>query len=164
MQYPTTVRVVPANVRQHAALLDLQVLPAQRVWVGTIANALADLAHCPDSDSMIILRDDIPVGHYRIDPHARSVAGHDFTLPTLGLRAFFIDAQWQGQGLGSAALRAVFVDLAARYPTARQLALGVSADNAAALHLYSHAGFVDSGELYHGGRSGAQRLLLRPLP
>ena len=164
MDHPVTVRVVPTNPRQHAALLDLQVLPAQRAWVGTIANALADLAHCPDSDSMVILRDDAPVGHYRIDPHARSVAGHDFPLPTLGLRAFFIDAQWQGQGLGGAALRAMFVDLAARYCAARQLALGVSADNVAALHLYSRAGFADSGELYHGGRSGTQRLLLRPLP
>lgn len=155
---------MPANAGQRAALLDLQVLPAQRAWVGTIANALADLVQSPNSDSMAILRDDITVGHYRIDPHARSVAGHDFALPTLGLRAFFIDARVQGQGVGSAALQAMFIDLAARYPAARQLALGVSAENEVALHLYLGAGFVDGGELYHVARSGAQHLLLRGLP
>jgi RimJ/RimL family protein N-acetyltransferase len=113
---------------------------------------------------MAIWRDDILVGHYRIDPHGRSIAGHDFALPTLGLRAFFIDARWQGQGLGTAALRAMFPDLAARHPDARQLALSGSTGNHVALHLYLRAGLVDSGERYHGGRSGAQQLLLRPLP
>ncbi len=164
MQPPATVRVMPANAHLRAALLDLRVLPAQRAWVGTMTDALADLAHCPDSASMAILRDDTPVGHYRIDPHARSVAGHDFALPTLGLRAFFIDARWQGQGLGAAALHAMFIDLAERHPAARQLALSVNANNRTALRLYLRAGFVDSGELYHGGRSGAQHLLLRALP
>lgn len=159
-----TVRVMPQAVGPGAALRELRVLPAQRVWVGMIADALADLACCPDSDSMAIWRDDILVGHYRIDPHGRSIAGHDFTLPTLGLRAFFIDARWQGQGLGTAALRAMFPDLVARYPAARQLALSVSTGNQVALHLYLRAGFVDGGERYHGGRSGAQQLLLRPLP
>jgi GNAT superfamily N-acetyltransferase len=159
-----TVRVMPQAVGPGAALRELRVLPAQRVWVGMIADALADLACCPDSDSMAIWRDDILVGHYRIDPHGRSIAGHDFPLPTLGLRAFFIDARWQGQGLGTAALRAMFADLVARYPTARQLALSVSTGNQVALHLYLRAGFVDGGERYHGGRSGAQQLLLRPLP
>ena len=159
-----TVRVMPQAVGPGAALRELRVLPAQRVWVGMIADALADLACCPDSDSMAIWRDDILVGHYRIDPHGRSIAGHDFPLPTLGLRAFFIDARWQGQGLGTAALRAMFPDLVTRYPAARQLALSVSTGNQVAMHLYLRAGFVDGGERYHGGRSGAQQLLLRPLP
>jgi GNAT superfamily N-acetyltransferase len=159
-----TVRAVSPDTASCAALLQLRVLPAQRTWVGTIADALADIAACPASASMAILRNDIPVGHYRIDPHGRSIAGHDFALPTLGLRAFFIDAGWQGQGLGAAALRAMFPDLVARYPGARQLALSVGSDNHVAMHLYRRAGFVASGELYHGGRCGAQQLLLRPLP
>lgn len=164
MQQRTTVRVVPADSRLHPTLLDLTVAPAQRPWVGNIVDALADLAHCPHSDSMAILRNGTAVGHYRIDPHPRSVAGHDFALPTLGLRAFFIDARWQGQGLGSAALRALLADLATRYPDARQLALTVSCNNDAAQALYRRHGFVDSGELYHGGRSGPQQLLLHALP
>ena len=164
MQPEITFRVMPTDVGPCAALLSLRVLPVQRAWVGMIADALADLACCPDSDSVAILCDQIPIGHCRIDPHGRSVAGHDFVLPTLGLRGFFIDARWQGQGLGTAALRAMFVDLVARYSAARQLALNVNGDNHVAQRLYLGAGFVDSGELYYGGRSGAQQLLLRALP
>ncbi|MEO5810897.1 MAG: GNAT family N-acetyltransferase [Rhodanobacter sp.] len=159
-----TLRATPADADPCTTLLDLRVLPAQRAWVGMIADALADLARCPDSVSMTILRDDIVVGHYRIDPHPRSVAGHDFAVPTLGLRAFFIDARWQGQGLGRAALRAMLQDLPVRYPAARQLVLNVNTDNRVALRLYLGAGFADSGELYDGGHPGAQQLLLRPLP
>jgi RimJ/RimL family protein N-acetyltransferase len=113
---------------------------------------------------MAIMRGDTPVGFYRIDPHARSVAGRDFPLPALGLRAFFIDADWQGRGIGSRALAAVLADLVQRHPEARLLVLTASADNDAALRLYRHAGFIDHSELYHGGCSGSQRLLLRNLP
>ena len=48
--------------------------------------------------------------------------------------------------------------------SARLLVLTVNRNNHAALHLYRRAGFHDSGELYHGGRSGPQHLLLRALP
>lgn len=163
MQQPPAVHVTLVDSRHDAAMLALHVQPQQRAWVGLMRDVLADLARCPESESMAIWRDDTVVGHYRIDPHARSVAGYDFTIPTLGLRAFFIDARCQGQGIGKAALRAMLADLAARHPDARQLALGVSADNHVARHLYSCAGFVDRGELYHDGRGQAQYLLLREL-
>ncbi len=163
-QLPVTVRVMPAGAAPWAALLDLRVGSAQRAWMGKVADTLADLARCPGSDSMAILIGNTAVGHCRIDPHARSVAGHDFALPTLGLRAFFIDTRWQGQGVGTRALRALFTDVATRYPAARQVALSVDTDNHVALRLYLHAGFADSGELYHGSRSRMQQLLLRPLP
>lgn len=158
------IRVAPMDARLHPALLRLRVLPAQRDWVGAIADLLADVALCPASEPMAILRGDTPVGYYRVEPNARSVTGRDFELPSLGLRAFFIDAHWQGQGLGRQALAALLADLAARRPQARQLVLTVDRDNRAALQLYRHAGFNDSGELYHGGRSGPQHLLLRTLP
>lgn len=158
------IRVAPLDAQLRPALLRLHVLPAQRDWVGAIADLLADVALCPASEPMAILRGDTPVGYYRIEPNARSVAGRGFELPSLGLRAFFIDADWQGQGLGKRALDALFVDLATRRPQARQLVLAVSRHNHAALRLYRRAGFNDGGELYHGGRSGPQLLLLRPLP
>ncbi|GGY35516.1 hypothetical protein GCM10008098_30830 [Rhodanobacter panaciterrae] len=44
------------------------------------------------------------------------------------------------------------------------LVLTVNHNNHAALRLYLRAGFHDSGELYHGGRSGPQHLLLRAPP
>ena len=157
------IRVVPVDDALRPKLLGLHVLPAQREWVGAIADLLADVAVCPGSEAMAILHADRPVGCYRIEPTSRSVTGHDLELPSLGLRGFFIDAAWQGRGLGQLALQAMFIDLARRHPRARQLALMVDRNNHAALRLYLRAGFVDSGRLYHGGRAGPQLLLWRSL-
>lgn len=158
------MRVAPVDAQLRPALLRLRVQPEQRDYVGHIADLLADAACCPQSESMAILHDDTPVGYYRIEPSARCVAGHDFGAPALGLRGFFIDADWQGRGWGGVALTALLADLAARREWARLLVLGVARNNLAAMRLYRSAGFGDSGALYHGGRSGAQQLLLRALP
>jgi GNAT superfamily N-acetyltransferase len=158
------IRVVPMNASLRPMLLDLRVSPAQSDYVGTIADMLADIAASPGSEAMAILHGETPVGCYRLDPHARSVAGHDFDQPALGVRAFFVDDRWQRCGVGTAALTALIADALERHRDARLLALTVSIDNAMALRLYRRAGFIDGGELYHGGRSGPLRLLLRTLP
>jgi RimJ/RimL family protein N-acetyltransferase len=160
----STIRVAPVDAPLRLALLGLHVRPAQRDWVGAIADLLADVAQCTDSEPMAILQGDVPVGYYRLEPNGRTVAGRDFGVPSLGLRAFFIDAGWQGRGLGKQALAALIVDVVERHPRAHLLVLTVNHDNHAALRLYLRAGFTDSGELYHGGRSGPQILLLRVLP
>ncbi len=159
-----SIRVLPVDAALRPALLRLGVLPTQHDWVRVIADLLADVALCPDSAPMAILRGETPVGYYRIEPDARSVAGHDFAVPALGLRAFFIDACWQGRGLGTQALAALIADVTQRHPQARLLVLTVNCNNHTAIRLYLRAGFTDSGELYHGGRSGPQHLLLRVLP
>lgn len=160
----SSIRVAPVDPALRPALLGLGVLPAQRDWVRVIEDLLADVALCPGSEPMAILRGDTPVGYYRIEPNARSVAGRDFAVPALGLRAFFIDARSQGRGLGTQALAALVADVTERHAQARLLVLTVNCDNHVALQLYLRAGFTDSGELYHGGRSGPQHLLTRVLP
>ena len=160
----SSIRVAPVDAALRPALLGLGVLPAQRDWVRVIEDLLADVALCPDSEPMAILQGDTPVGYYRIEPNARSVAGHDFAVPALGLRAFFIDACWQGRGLGTRALAALIADVTERHPQAQLLVLTVNCDNHTALQLYLRAGFNDSGELYHGGRSGPQHVMLGALP
>ncbi|HEY0199614.1 MAG TPA: GNAT family N-acetyltransferase [Rhodanobacter sp.] len=158
------IRVVPMDASLRPMLFDLHVSPSQSEYVGTIADMLADVAASPGSEAMAILHGEVPVGCYRLDPHARSVAGHDFGQPALGVRAFFVDARWQRRGVGTAALIALIADAAERHPHARLLALTVSVDNTVALQMYRRAGFTDGGELYHGGRSGPLHLLLRTLP
>ncbi|MEO8999686.1 MAG: GNAT family N-acetyltransferase [Rhodanobacter sp.] len=156
--------VMPVDPELRPALLRLRVQPAQLDDVGAIDSLLADVALCPGSEPMAIMHGGTPVGYYRIEPNARSVARRDFGMSTLGLRAFFIDTDWQHRGFGTLALAALITDLAERHPSARLLVLTVNCNNHAALHLYLRAGFCDSGELYHGGRSGPQQLLLRVLP
>jgi RimJ/RimL family protein N-acetyltransferase len=144
-------------------LLALRVQPAQQPFVGRMDALLADAQSRPTCDQMAIVLDGQVIGFYCIETRARTVAPIEFGAITLGLRGFFIDARWQGRGLGRQALRALLADLAARHPAAQVLALTVSDDNAAALALYRGAGFSDSGERYHGGPAGLQHLLLRPL-
>lgn len=158
------IGVLPVDDALLPAMQELEVLPAQRGYVGNIANLLADAAACPGAEPMAICRGNRPVGYYRIDPHPRSVAGRNFDVPTLGLRAFFIDTRWQRQGLGALALGALLADVTKRHPEARQLVLTVDPGNLAAIRIYLRAGFHDSTELYHGGRCQPQRLLLRKLP
>ena len=158
------IRVVPADATRYQTLLQLQVHEPQRDFVGPIAVSLADAMLCEDSEAMAILRNDEPIGFYRIEKKPRSIADMDFDQPTLGLRSFFIDARWQGQGLGTLALAAVMRDLAQRHPGARQVVLTVNVRNTSALALYRRAGFRETGGLYHGGRSGPQHVMLGALP
>ncbi|GAB2574068.1 GNAT family N-acetyltransferase [Dyella jejuensis] len=158
------IRVAPVTAELRPALLQLRVTEAQRDFVGDIEPSLTDAECCPGSLPMTILRDDGPVGYYRIELHPGTIAGREFDLPALGLRTFFIDHRWQGQGIATSALNVAVDDVAERFPQARLLVLLVNGRNLAALRLYLRARFVDTGQLYHGGRSGPQHLLWRALP
>ena len=163
MRNPTAIEVVTVDAANRDAVLRLDVSAEQRRYVGVIADLLAGAEHCGDGDTLTFRRDEDYVGYCRLDAHARSVAGRDFDLPARGLRGFFIDARWQGRGVGRQALLALLAWLAAHDPATRLLVLTVNCSNDAALTLYRRAGFEDSGELYHGGRAGPQHLLLRTL-
>ncbi|WP_049622951.1 GNAT family N-acetyltransferase [Frateuria defendens] len=164
MPAPPRVHVAPVEAGTREAVIGLRVQPPQQDFVGPAATALADAEHCPGSEPMAILRDGVPIGFYRIERNAAVIAGRDLGPGAFGLRSFFIDAAWQGRGLGTLALEAALADLCRRHAGARLLALTVNCRNHAALALYRGGGFEDSGELYHGGRSGPQHLLLRRLP
>jgi RimJ/RimL family protein N-acetyltransferase len=145
-------------------VLELRVRPDQADYVSPVQVTLLDAEQCPGSTPMAILCDETPMGFYRIELHAGSVADRDFEVPALGLRSFFLDQAWQGRGLARPALAALLADLPGRQPQARLLVLTVNCRNLAARALYLDAGFIDTGELYHGGRSGPQHLLTRSLP
>jgi RimJ/RimL family protein N-acetyltransferase len=157
------IRVAPVNAALRPALLQLAVHEAQQPFVSPIAVTLADAELCSGSEGMAIVCDGAPIGFYRIETQPGCIADRDFPRPTLGLRSFFIDARWQGRGLGTLALVALVDDLARRHPDAQDLVLTVNTRNTAGIALYRRAGFVDSGELYHGGRSGPQHLMVLAL-
>jgi RimJ/RimL family protein N-acetyltransferase len=158
------IRVSPVEAQFRPALLALTVHEAQYDFVGRIAASLPDAEACEGSEAMVILGDGEPIGFYRVELYARSIAGIDFARVTLGLRSFFIDARWQGRGLGAVALDAAMRDIARRHPTAQDVVLTVNIRNTPALALYRRYGFRETGGLYHGGRSGPQHLMLCALP
>lgn len=161
---PPDIHVMPVEASFRPALLALTVSDEQYAFVGRIAASLADAESCAGSEPMAILCDGEPIGFYRIERHANSLAEVEFARPTLGLRSFFIDTRWQGRGLGTRALEMVMRDMAHRYPWARDVALTVNLRNAPGIALYRRAGFRETGGLYHGGRSGPQYLMVCALP
>ena len=161
---PALLRTEPVGTRHRAALLRLRVQPEQRAYVGAVADLLADADACPASTSLAILYGEEVIGHARIEANARSVAGYEPAQPSVGLRAFLIDARHQGQGLGTRALATLLNELAVRHPHAREVMLAVDADNTAALALYRRAGFSEARRGYHGAPFPSQRLLWRALP
>ncbi|RUL62071.1 GNAT family N-acetyltransferase [Dyella dinghuensis] len=164
MEKSAAIRVMQVTPDWRPALLQLRVTAPQRDFVSDIAPSLDDAERCPGSTPMVILRNDEPIGYYRIEMHAASIAEREYDRPAVGLRSFFIDHRWQGQGLASRALAAAIDDLSTRHPHAQLLVLLVNCRNLAALRLYLRARFIDTGQLYHGGRAGPQHLLWRELP
>jgi RimJ/RimL family protein N-acetyltransferase len=156
--------LLPVDRVSRPALLALRVAPQQQRFVGRVTDLLADAQSRPSADPLAFVLGDQVVGLCCIERAPRTIAPIDFDAPTVGLRGFFIDARWQGRGLGRRALSLLLDTLEQRHPAARWLVLSVDEDNAAALGLYRQAGFVDGAQRYHGGSAGRQQcLLLRQL-
>ena len=156
--------VVPVAGVPRPALLDLRVAPSQQRFVGRVVDLLADAQSRPSADPLAFVLGEQAIGLCCIERAPRTIAPIDFDASTVGLRGFFIDARWQGRGLGRRVLAALLDNLAQRHPAARCVVLSVDEDNAVALALYRQAGFVDGAQRYHGASAGRQQcLLLRQL-
>lgn len=160
------VRVAPIvdpDASAAKAVRGLQVRQAQYRFVGETTFNLADSLRDPMSEAMAVYADDEVVGFYRLDFAPNAVVGRSLGVPSVGLRAFAIDQRHQGRGYGAQAMRACCDDLRQRHPDRALLVLTVNVVNAAAIAAYLRAGFVDTGELFHGGSAGPQHIMLRAL-
>jgi RimJ/RimL family protein N-acetyltransferase len=157
------LRVAPVTPDLVDGVRALRVAPDQQPFVGDTGFNLDDALRDPNSEAMAILVGATPVGFYRLDFAPTTVARRSIGEASVGLRAFFLDAGWQGRGLGTRAVQACCKDLRARHPARRLLALNVDCRNVAAVNAYRKAGFVDTGELYPGGSAGPQHLMVRRL-
>jgi RimJ/RimL family protein N-acetyltransferase len=75
------------------------------------------------------------------------------------LRGFFVDAGAQGRGIATRALTRLPHFVAEQAPGARRIVLTMNTGNPAAIRAYRRAGFLDRGQLYHGGAHGPQHIL-----
>lgn len=143
-----------------ATVAHIAVRPDQVPFCGTIGDHFA--ADEPGCDFHIILRDLYVVGFFKID---RDFPAHSpFAGPNdIGLRGVMVDAREQGNGTGKAAMALLRPYVRARYTTAENLVLTVNVVNPAARAVYLSAGFIDGGELHHGGKIGPQHILRLPL-
>jgi RimJ/RimL family protein N-acetyltransferase len=154
-----TVTLAPLDAALRPGALRIEVAPEQIRFGGVPAQSIPAADRDPARESVVILRDGVPVGYFQLD--TRSVPGAPAAADIVGLRALAIDRAAQGQGVGTAAMAALPAYVRERLPARRFVALTVNADNPAAIAVYARAGFVDAGTgMYHGGRTGPQHVLL----
>ena len=157
------VRVQPVTPALANGVRALQVDPAQSGYVGDPAFNLANTQLDPLSEAMAVLAGDEVIGFYRLDFAPNAITGRPFGAPSVGVRAFLIDARRQGHGLGTRAALAMCVDLRQRHPRRRLLVLAVHCRNRAGIATWRSAGFAATGQLLAGGRAGPQQVMLRGL-
>jgi RimJ/RimL family protein N-acetyltransferase len=155
-----TLTVVDAPLRP--AVLKLRPRPEQVRYSGVPTDTLPPAFGDAGREPVAILDDGVPVGFFVLDrdPVFAAVAR---APDTLGVRAFFVDREHQGRGIGTAALRALPAFVAERHPDVRHLALTVNVANPVAVRAYTRAGFRDTGRLDHSGAYGAQHILVLAL-
>lgn len=157
------VHVAPVMPSMCSAVRALQVGLGQGAYAGDAAFNLASAQDDAQSEAMAVIADDRVVGFYRLDFARNAIIGRHLGAPSVGLRAFLIDARHQGRGIGQRAAVALCEDVQRRHPDRRLLLLLVHCRNLAGIAVYRKAGFFDTGELFGGGRAGPQHLMLRSL-
>lgn len=157
------VRVAPVTADMHAAIAGLRAKPGQEAYAGDPALGLRMAQGDPMGEAMAVLEGDTVIGFYHLDFSPNAVIGRGIGVPGVGLRAFVIDAGRQGRGAGVLAALALCADIEARHPLRRLLLLLVHCRNTAGIATYRKAGFVDSGQLFAGGKAGPQHLMWRQL-
>ncbi|KAF2149326.1 N-acetyltransferase GCN5 [Myriangium duriaei CBS 260.36] len=168
-QQSPILSVAPATGPLRSKVLALNVLPDQAVFVDSMAVVLKSIDDDPFSEPMAILTNETSssyheaVGFYRLDARQDAIGERDFGPGTVGLRAFLIDARHQGKGYAGAAITALAGDLRLRRPEVRRVALSVNLRNERAQRLYERCGFVAESELYYGGSSGPQTVMILTL-
>lgn len=85
---------------------------------------------------------------------------YDFALSgEYGIRSFFIDQRFQGQGFSRKAVIALPILIFQQYPNCPSLCLTVNCKNPVAYQSYLAGGFQDTRELYLGGSAGPQHIM-----
>ncbi|WP_017221490.1 GNAT family N-acetyltransferase [Moritella dasanensis] len=137
-------------------VLNVTLAEQQTKFAGSAKEFLAD-----DSESIhlhVIKSEHEVIGFFKID--VMYSIGDEFDVQNgLGLRAFVIDQNQQGKGLGTASVKALFPYLKQNYSSYRAIYLTVNCQNPGARACYEKGGFVDTGEKYLGGAAGPQYIM-----
>lgn len=123
---PARVELVPVDRHNYLAVVALCVSPEEERFVGTAAEAIADLHYLPGLELRAVQAEGVLVGLVLFEKHPAS--------RTVVLRRLLVDCHHQRRGYASAAVRA----LAA---TAPFVVLSVHKDAAPAIALYNKLGF-----------------------
>ncbi|NEK24577.1 GNAT family N-acetyltransferase [Sulfitobacter sp. JBTF-M27] len=134
----------------------VQVSPDQIKFSGTIAEAFEAAEDGVGFHGIFLDRG--AVGFFKID---RAYSDRYPLVPfgALGLRAFMVDLDRQGQGIAARAVQALPAYLARHYPLATAHYLTVNKINPCAIRAYLKGGFIDTGEKWPLGNAGPQHVM-----
>lgn len=161
------VRLVPlldgaSDLRD--AVVRLRPLPEQERFSSAAAHTLPDADADPQRTPFTVLSGDVPIGFGVLDRDGYLADLVDAPERAVLLRAFYLDAAWQGRGLGTAAARGVRGLVRQVHADVDLVVLTVNERNPRAVAAYTRAGFVDTGVRYLGGDAGPQHVLVaRPV-
>lgn len=153
------LRTVDAGLRDR--VLSLAPHADQARFSGVAQETLPAAERHRTRHAVAILRDEEPVGFFALDP-ADAICAYT-AVPSVALRAFFVDAPVQRQGIASAALRALPAFVSDAHPEAQAVVLTVNVSNPIARATYERAGFRTDERLHLGATAGPQHVLVLPL-
>jgi RimJ/RimL family protein N-acetyltransferase len=139
-------------------VLGLEPRPNQTRFAGSALQTLPEAETDPRRHPIAILEGGEPVG-FCVLHRGPGPGGLAPTPADVLLRGFFVDAAAQGRGIATRALVGLPRFVAEHVPGARRIVLAVNTRNPAAIRAYRRAGFLDRGDLYHGGAHGPQHIL-----
>ncbi|MCG7537036.1 GNAT family N-acetyltransferase [Pseudoalteromonas sp. OOF1S-7] len=144
-----------------AGVQSIQLAPEQVRFAPIPDEFLTD--ECDTTHLHVIYFEDTVVGYFKLDlAYAKK---YEYCPPdALGLRAFVIGKQYQGKGLGTAAVQTLMAYLGVHYTSYKWLYLGVNCQNVGAYTCYVKAGLAVCEELYLGGPAGPQYIMYGKLP
>lgn len=147
------VRMRKMTDDDRVTVLSLSVAAEQSAFVDSIADTLSMTG--PVRDNYVVLADDTIVGFFQID----CSSGNQRIPHSLEVHEVAIDATHQGKGYGRSFICGLKSFLKHEYPHSKSACLTVNCRNGKAIGLYELGEFVDTGNLYHGGRSGPQHVM-----
>jgi RimJ/RimL family protein N-acetyltransferase len=152
------VSLCPVGPALRHRVLELAPRPEQTRFAGHAAETLPVAEADPQRQPVAIVADGEPVG-FCVLQRGPGPGGLAPDASDVLLRAFFVDAAAQGRGIATRALTHLPGYVAEQAPGARRIVLTVNTRNPAAIRAYRRAGFLDRGNLYHGGAHGPQHIL-----
>ena len=146
-------KVNQSNIEQ---VKNVRLSEEQVKFAGTAEEFIASVSET--THLHVIKHNGLVIGFFKLDV-AYSDSYEFCPKDGLGLRAFAIDINNQGEGLGTKAVNALFLFLKANYSMFNWIYLTVNCKNPGAKRCYEKGGFETRSEQYLGGPAGPQYIM-----
>ncbi len=141
--------------------VDVTVQPEQTQFTSPVSTAIEKMQF---SEIAFVIRDSgTDVGFFTLIPSDSDVIYQLRSDNRVTLQSFMIDARQQGKGYAKKSLVQLPKLAKQFFPHIDSIGLSVNCRNKLAYQLYEKNGFRDIGELYHGGSSGPQHIMILAL-